>query len=525
MTSPTTGEQRIIPLANLQPSPFNPRKTFDQAKLDELTESIRTHGVLQPILVRPNGAPDHFEIVAGERRYRAATAASLETIPATIRELTDAQALELQVIENLQRDDLHELEEAEGYERLMQCERTDGTTYTVDEIAAKVGKSKSYVYGRLKLTALGPSGRKAFHEGLLDASRALLLARIPVVELQDKALCEILRVLNLEKLAAEDREDLHPMSYRAALEHIQWEYTLRLKEAPFKTTDAELVPAAGACTTCPKRSGNQPELFADLESADVCTDPKCFGQKRDAYLEQVTAKAAGKGKNVVSPKAKGYVQLDATAKSDPKYRTYRAILGNAVEPVLMPRITHDNKTEFIEVVKKADIATLLAEKLAKAREASPGRWNEDYELTRKIGAEYRKRLFTHICAAVPTSPGAQELRLLVENEIHADPEHELVADLFLPQAGGKKSPGGAQARIKAALPKLDEAALLRLLVALVLSREVTDWGDDDQLVEFAAVYKIDPKAIEKAVKAELTPAPKEKEAKGKKKRQAAEAEA
>src|SRR5689334_19780351 len=165
-----------IALAAITASKTNPRKRFDQAALDELADSIKRHDVLQPILLRPNGGPDTYELVAGERRFRAAKAAGLVDIPATVRVLSDAEVLEIQVVENLQRSDLHELEEAEGYEQLLKCSHPNGERYTVDEIAAKVGKSRSYVFARLKLCALCPEARKAFYAGELDASRALLIA-------------------------------------------------------------------------------------------------------------------------------------------------------------------------------------------------------------------------------------------------------------------------------------------------------------------------------------------------------------
>lgn len=154
MTTPNS-----LALEAIVASKTNPRKHFDAAALKELAESIAKHGVLQAILVRPNGADGKFELVAGERRWRAAKLAQLDRIPVTVRELSDTEALELQVVENLQRTDLHPLEEAEGYESLMKCQHADGRTYTADEIAAKVGKSRSYVYSRLKYTALCKEAR------------------------------------------------------------------------------------------------------------------------------------------------------------------------------------------------------------------------------------------------------------------------------------------------------------------------------------------------------------------------------
>lgn len=252
------------------------RKHLDKAKLAELAESIKTVGLLSPIIVRIIDGV--FEIVAGERRYLAAKLAGLEHIDASVRDLTDDQVLEVQLVENLQREDLHELAEAEGYEALQKL------NHTAEAIADKVGKSKAYVYARMKLLALCKDARKAFYEGKLSASTALLLARIPNDKLQAQALKE----------NTQDRWD-GPMSYRAAAEHIQNNYMLRLSDAGFKTEDPELVPAAGACGACPKRSGNQKELFGDVKGADICTDTVCFAAKRQAHAARVMAVSVGAG--------------------------------------------------------------------------------------------------------------------------------------------------------------------------------------------------------------------------------------
>jgi ParB/RepB/Spo0J family partition protein len=170
---------------------LNPRKHFDAKAMQELTDSVKAQGVVQAIVVRPNGKPGTYEIVAGERRWRAAKAAGLAEIPATIRELTDAQALELAVIENNQRENLHPLEEAEGYEALLKQKHANLSKYTVEDLMAKIGRSKSYVYQRLKLLDLCEEARKAYYAGKLDYSKAVLIARIAGVELQRKALKEI----------------------------------------------------------------------------------------------------------------------------------------------------------------------------------------------------------------------------------------------------------------------------------------------------------------------------------------------
>src|SRR5882762_1408062 len=163
-----------IPLEKIRESKTNPRTQFDPSKLAELAENIRQHGVLQPILVRPlpKGAADTYELVAGTRRYRASKLARRETIPATVRDLTDAQALELQVIENVQRVDVHPLDEAHGYAALIQLEPD---TYTVEAIATRVGRSPAYVNGRLRLIQLIS---EAFYEDKLTVAHAFEIARL-----------------------------------------------------------------------------------------------------------------------------------------------------------------------------------------------------------------------------------------------------------------------------------------------------------------------------------------------------------
>src|SRR5437879_7535409 len=166
-----------IPLAKIRESKTNPRRFFDEAKLAELADNIRQHGVLQPILLRPlpSGEAGTYELVAGARRYRASKLAKRESIPATVRELTDAQALELQVIENVQRVDVHPLDEAQGYAALIQLEPDN---YTVEAIAMRVGRSPAYVNGRLRLIQLIPEAKQAFYDDKLAVAHAFEIARL-----------------------------------------------------------------------------------------------------------------------------------------------------------------------------------------------------------------------------------------------------------------------------------------------------------------------------------------------------------
>ena len=166
-----------LPVTFLRPGRFQPRRHFDEAALEELAGSIRHHGLLQPILVRPViGEADAYEIIAGERRWRAAQRASLHDVPVIVQTLTDSQALEIALVENLQRQDLSALEEAEGYKRLM-----DEFGHSHAELGELVGKSRSHVANMLRLLAL-PDGVKAMVQtGQLSAghARALLTAPDP----------------------------------------------------------------------------------------------------------------------------------------------------------------------------------------------------------------------------------------------------------------------------------------------------------------------------------------------------------
>ena len=145
---------RIVPVDHIEPNPEQPRMVFEQAALDELTASIREHGVLQPILVRPLG-PNTYQIVAGERRWRASRQAGLHTIPALIEEIDDDTALEIAIIENLQREDLSPLDEAAMYDRMI---HEHG--YSIRKLADKLGKDKGYLENRLRLADAPPEVRE-----------------------------------------------------------------------------------------------------------------------------------------------------------------------------------------------------------------------------------------------------------------------------------------------------------------------------------------------------------------------------
>src|SRR5271170_2969591 len=233
-----------LPLDRIRESKTNPRRTFDETKLAELAGNIRQHGVLQPILVRllPDGENGFFELVAGARRYRASKIAGQETIPATVRELTDTQCLELQLIENLQRADVHELDEARGYAALMQLQPD---TYTVETLAEKVGRSEKYVYARLRLLHLVDEAQQAFYFGKLTVAHAFEVARLEPDD-QRRALAECFPQYKTAAAVLKDKK-AEAVTVRSLREWIEREILLDITNAPFDAEDATLLPAVGSC--------------------------------------------------------------------------------------------------------------------------------------------------------------------------------------------------------------------------------------------------------------------------------------
>lgn len=363
----------MLAVSSIAPSLTNPRKSFDLVKLQELADSIKASGVHQPVLVRPLPAKrledtfylrdspkaplPTFELVAGERRLRACKLAGVETIPAMIKAMTDGEVLECQLIENLQRDDLAPMEEAEGYQSLVEA-----TGIHKEEIGARIGRSRTYVYGRLKLLDLCPTARESMRNGDIDASRALVIARIPDEGLQVKALKE----------ATRKSYDGSVPSYRSFLLWAQNNVMLRLSDARFKITDASLVPAAGSCKDCHKRTGANPDLFADVASADVCTDPACYQGKVEAHDAAMIAQAQQNGQRVILGKeAKkiwgseygeldGFTRLDKPDSRVDHKKPLSKVLGkDAPAPTL---IVHPSSGELVAVVATEELDKALKAK-------------------------------------------------------------------------------------------------------------------------------------------------------------------
>lgn len=269
-----------LDLSVVHASPLNTRKKFCPEKLEELAISIRQYGVLQPIIVRPKES-GQYEIAAGERRWRASQMADQLTIPAVVRDMTDDQLLQVMILENLQREDVHPLEEADGFRRLV-----DRGIETYATIAGKVGKTEAYVRGRYRLAGLTGPARVALEKDLLPIGHALVIASFPE---EDHA--ELARLANLNEhgdLAEHWRSMPSLASFR---QHVQSSRFRDIQRAFFDILDSSLHPAGRSCQGCPSRTSVNAFLFPDLAAEDKCGDRKCWDTKLAAHVERMRLRA------------------------------------------------------------------------------------------------------------------------------------------------------------------------------------------------------------------------------------------
>ena len=486
------------------PSKTNPRKNFDPVKLEELAATIRQHGILQPLLVRPIeigkgpkvGARkgEEYELVAGERRWRGAGLAKLEELPCIVREMSDKEVLEVQYIENLQRDDLTALEEADGFRRLI-----DEGLYTAESLAAKLGKSRSHVFGRLKLCKLHGPVRKAVEQGKIDASIAGLIAKIPDPKDQEEVLEQVQDPFYGDE----------PMSFRDAAEYIEREFCKGLKGAKFDEAVVNLVPGVPSCLECPKRSGNMKEAFPELaKSPNVCTDPKCYAQKEKRYAEVTANECKAKGFTFLPNGERlfesyndykvrghsGYVEMKNAAEGDKKSRTWQTLLGNEPKGLV---ITFDERGKRRRLLKREDAYALAKaagfelKKLAKASSAS-GSHRYDHAKEEAKRAERDKK-----------AKRLEKVAGLILPEFRKRAQGLKLDRKFLGMLVEYSDDWRMRREIKKPTEKLSEAELVGLLFESALASRRVDsypgvkWNSD--FLDGCKVLKIDVKAYEKEV--------------------------
>lgn len=235
--------------------------------LHELASSVAQYGVMQPVLVRPHPQVEgKYVLIFGERRYRASLLAGKTDIPAYVKDATDDVALEIQVVENLQRENVHPLNEARGYKIIME----NNENMTTADLAARFGKSETYILQRLKLNDLVKEAKKDFLNDNMLLGHALILARLTPLD-QRGTITQVV-----------GRGGYGTVSELQAF--VERNVMNSLSSAPFDKNDADLYKKAGACINCPKRSGASPLLFAEIKEKDKCFDRNCFFIKCQRFL-------------------------------------------------------------------------------------------------------------------------------------------------------------------------------------------------------------------------------------------------
>ncbi|XSG81753.1 MAG: ParB/RepB/Spo0J family partition protein [Methyloligella sp. ZOD6] len=250
-------DQRMLPLSALKASRFNPRRHFDDEHLTELADSIRERGLVQPLIVRPQEGRDTYEIVAGERRWRAAQKANLHEVPVVIRSLSDQEAVELAIIENVQREDLNAIEEAEGYRSLM-----DGHGYTQEDLSRVIGKSRSHLANTLRLLKLPEAVRRYVASGDLSAGHArALIGRQDAELLAARVVKEGLSVRQTEALVQNSGQTKKSSAQSASM-----------KDPDTRAAEAELKEVLGLKVELRPGKGEKGELRIRYTTLDQLED-------------------------------------------------------------------------------------------------------------------------------------------------------------------------------------------------------------------------------------------------------------
>lgn len=521
--STATAEQvqttfKMIELAKITPSPMNPRKHFDEQALKDLAASIKSHGVQQPIVVRPDGnKKEKYEIVVGERRFRASKIAGQENIPAIIRPLSNAAALEIMVIENLQREDVHPLDEALGYEALMKKSPDEevefgplpGTPkHTAESIAAKVGKSVGYVYARLKLLALIPAAREAFQVNRITAGHAVLVARLTPSD-QVAALFACFQIHHdpreIKKLdfASCKFADLIDDTYAGLIpekglrEWIQENVNLRLKDVPWDLEDANLVAEAGACSTCLKRSTSNPALFAELavKGEDTCFDAECFKNKRaqfvkiQLHVDKVKARVAEREGAEAAEKLVQLSDMRAYTKAKPDQAVYRQGQWISAKAGSCPNVRKGILVRGENAGQQKTVCTddkcKVHEHNLHAERSSAGRQEYDQDAgtfkrhRANIADKKKARARGILCQEMVKHVGAKlpaELFREIFQNLHNErrDESQIISWLL-----GEKKPLGYD-ELEAAVAKADGARLNKLVTAVLFTDLLSGWGVNDK---------------------------------------------
>ena len=445
--------------------------------------------------------------------------AGLESVPVRIAELTDAQAIEASIVENLIRADVHPMEEASGFRALLHMEEPK---YSIEQIAARTGKTPVFIAARLKLTELVPAVVEAFYRDEIGTGHALLLAKLQPAQQE-----EALKACYQEQFNSNSKTKRILLPVRQLQTWIEHNILLELASAPFSKEDAHLLPEAGACIDCPKRTGHNTLLFAEIGAGqpDSCSDPKCYSAKVEKFVQQTiiakpklvqitTAYGTQKEGSATVPRNK-YVEINSEKPSNPKHRdwpeyktckfTTEAIVTEGSE-----------KGELRRICANAECPIHHARKPKAATDANVKAEQEKRRREEAIAQATGLRVLTAITEAVPVRLMKRDLLFIVER-LTATVEERRLAVLLRQHGINKAQATTADAQTKlfaAFLRKSDEGTLGRILVELSILQTLHSQGDFSKaLREAAEFYKVDVAAITVKVKQEFAAKEKAKAAK------------
>lgn len=467
----------LIRIDHIHPSKTNPRKNFDNESLGELARSIKAKGLQYPITVRNTNEKGFYELVDGERRLIASKIACFIDIEAIVRDMTDEEAQEAQLISFVQTEGITPLEEAEAIEKYA-AKKKDVTN---KEIALKFGKSPKFIYQRRQLSKLIPEFKELLGKENLSMTGAIEICRL----LPDQQ-AEALKMVKNSRWLLDNDDDL--------IDRIRDHFLLNLSNAPWKKYDAILLPKAGACTLCQKRTGANADLFDDIKKKDLCLDHNCYKAKLSAFIEIKQKEYEDEGKKL-------HLIHD-------KYSSDKGVIGseNYFECSLK-----EAKNFGIDVESGRIIGIRLknekAEKSSGEKKDGPSferrmeLYNRRMEIfDNKIDQEVRKRL----------------LKVVIKEIKSVTKEDLLLVSEFIDESASKADPDIVddilQIKSSKDIKALNNHQLIRYLLAMIITDQemiedptLSYQPDDKMLTDLSKRYKIDRAGIAKQVTAEMKP--------------------
>jgi len=463
----------------IEPSPSNPLRHWNKVEDAELMASISAHGILTPLLVRPLPEAGKYQIAAGHRRFEAARKLSLVTVPVQVREMEDQEYFEILHIENLQRQDIHPLDEAVGFKELL-----DHGGYDVTTLAGKIGKSETYVYQRLKLNDLIKEAQKLFLDDRIGFGHAVILARLDKKQQKD--------ILANHLFSYQDE----PVSVRELSDYVRRSLYLDLGNVPWALDDAELVPASGGCSACPKRTGSNPSLFTDMQH-DICTDRACFEKKMQAHIQKLFDSQPGLlafSEYIANHKKDSPVQTDATCR-----RIWnKGDRCESAEGAILVDGNDRGKSTFVCRNKDCPKHGLQARQTAAGGDDSAAASRKKH----KIEKMFRLKLFSEISNRINSLPDYKVTRIVARamwRRVGGDSKRAML------KAAAHEVPRESVEQCgDRMIEKATPVELGRLMVCMAIADELMvstyGFGKAETMLKFADVYGIDVKEVRDGLK-------------------------